>query len=47
MSDHATNLPEQPLLLDVPAAAFVATLEANGNYTAERLRVQRPDHTGW
>ena len=44
MSDHATNLPEQPLLLDVPAAAFVATLEANGNYTAERLRVQRPDH---
>lgn len=34
----------QPVLIDVPAAAFVATLDANGNYTAERLRSQRPDH---
>lgn len=44
MSDALAKPPEQPLLLDVPPAEFVATLEANGNYTAERLRVQRPDH---
>lgn len=42
-ADHPTP-PVQPMLLDVPAAAFVATLDANGNYTAERLRQQRPDH---
>lgn len=33
----------QPVLLDVPAAQFVANLEAKGEYTGERLRVQRPE----
>lgn len=33
----------QPSLLDVPSAEFVAKLEADGNYTGERLREQRPD----
>lgn len=33
----------QPALLDVPAVDFVAKLEATGDYTGERLAVQRPE----
>jgi hypothetical protein len=37
------DAPKQPALLDVPAAEFVAKLEADGEYTGERLREQRPE----
>jgi len=39
----APEQPMQPVLIDVPAVSFVATLEADGQYTAERLKAQRPD----
>ena len=44
--DRDVTLPQttsQLVLLDVPAADFVAKLEAKGEYTGERLKVQRPE----